>query len=281
MKYHGWRVKLSSLISVQWHNRLPRLVIHEKYEKRVKLISRLIAGAAIATSLLTIPTWYLRLSVALAIFFVELFLERAIFLYTSIYVQPFPDFMIEGEKWTDMGFAFPENPTPDQLNVVGPVFSDREYAHKFFELVRDWNYHQSEDTDNNICLSFIRENARQYSVYLYPNLERKSVGQFFDVAEEQQKYDKHGKEHQQLVVLMIFCNIFKYGKDLGLKKFAEIQSNDKPFWLKPFIKEDEETLSMMNEEKSILKYDFKLADRKQLNKKEIEYQFRPSRSALR
>jgi hypothetical protein len=281
MKYRGWRVKLSSLISVQRHNRLPRLVIHEKYEKRVKLISRLIAGVAIATSLLTIQTWYWRLAIALAIFFVELFLERAIFLYTSIYVQPFPDFKIEGEKWTDMGFAFPANPTPDQLNVVGPVFSDRKYAHKFFELLSDWNYRKSEDIDNNICLSFIRENARQYSVYLYPNLKRESIGQFFEVAEEQQKHDKHGKEHQQLIILMIFCKVFRYGEEFGLKKFLELQSGDRPFWLKPFIKENKKTYSMMYDEKSILKYNFKLADRKQLGKKEIEYQFRPSRSSLR
>jgi len=281
MKHRGWKIRLSSLVSVRWLNHLPRLLIHEKYEKRVRLISRLIAGVAIVSSVLSLPTWYLRLSVALAIFFFEWFLERAVYLYTSIYVQPMPDFTVEGEKWTDMCFAFPENPKPNELNVVGPTFSDKEYAHKFFKLLKDWNYQQAEDIDNNICLSFIYENKKFYSVYLYPNLKRETIGQFFEQAGEYQKYDKYGKEHQELVMIMIFCKIFRYGEDSSLKKFIEFQPKDKPFWLMPFIKQGNEAPKMMFDEKAVLKYHFKFKKRNELHKNEVEYQHRPARSALR
>lgn len=281
MKQGRWRVRLSSLVTVRWQNHLPRLVVHEKYEKRVKLISRIVAIVAIVSSVLALRTWYVRLSVALTIFFIEQFIERAIFLYTSIYAQPLPDFTIEGEKWTDMCFAYPENPEPNELNVVGPVFSDEEYAHRLFNLLRNWNYQQSEDRDNNICLSFIAENEKLYSVYLYPNLKRKSIGQFFKQAEEYQKYEKYRKEHQQLVMQMVFCKVFRYGEGVSLKSFVEIQPKDKPFWLMPFLKHGNTAPEMMYEEKPILKYHFKFKRRKELRKNELEYQHRPPRSTLR
>lgn len=171
-----------------------------------------------------------------------------------------------------MGFAYPENPQPNELNVVGPVFSDKEYAHNFFNLLREWNYQQSEDKDNNICLSFILESKKRYSVYFYPNLKRKTVTSFFKEAEEHQKYEKYGKEHQQLVGQMIFCKVFRYGEGLGLKRFPAIQSEDKPFWLQPFIKRDDGSFQIIYEEKPILKYHFKLKTRRELQKNEVEYQ---------
>jgi len=281
MKQGHWRVSLKSLIWVRWQKYLPRLVIHEKYERRVKWISRIVAIVAIVSSVLALERWYVRLSSALAIFLIEQFLERALFRYTSIYVQPWPDFQLDRETWTDMCFAYPENPQPNELNIVGPLFSNKEYANKFFNLLMDWNYRKSEDIDNNICLSFIMENERQYSVYLYPNLKRKTVGLFFKDAEEQQKYEKYGKEHQQLVMIMLFCKVFRYGKDPSLKRFLEIQTKNKPFWLKPFLKLDNGTIQMIYEEPSILKYHFKAKRRKDLRKNEVEYQHTPPKSALK
>lgn len=272
MKKGKWRISLKSLVWMRWQNHLPRLVIHEKYEHHVKWILRILGIIAIASSLLAFEAWYVKLPFASVLLLIEQFLERGIFQYTSIYFQPFPSFTVEGEKWTDMGFAYPENPQPNELNVIGPVFSDKEYARNFFNLLRDWNYQQSEDKDNNICLSFILESEKQYSVYFYPNLKRETIAPFFKEAEEQQKYEKYGKEHQQLVAQMIFCKVFRYGEGLGLKRFLEIQSEDKPFWLKPFIIKVDRTFEMIWEEEPILKYHFKCKKRKELNKDEVEYQ---------
>jgi len=272
MKKGKWRISLKSLIWFKWQNHLPRLVIHEKYERHVKWILRILAIIAIGSSLLVFETWYLRLSLAIVLFLIEQFFERSIFLYTSIYVQPLPSFTTESEKWTDMCFAYPINPESNELNVVGPVFSDREYAHNFFNLLRDWNYQQSEDKDNNICLSFVIENDIQYSVYFYPSLKRKTIASFFKAAEEHQKYDKYRKEHQELVMQMIFCKVFRYGKGLGLRRFLQIQSEDKPFWLKPFIIKADRTFEVIWEEEPILKYHFKCRRRNELNKNEVEYQ---------
>lgn len=267
-----WKISLKSLISLKWQNHLPRLVIHEKYEKFAKWFLRLLTLIGVVSSVIVFPIWYISLLFAIVLLLIEQFFEKAIFQYTSLYVQPIPDFKYDPKEWKGMAFAFPQDPDPNLLNVVGCAFATEEYARKFFKLLKDWNYGEAEDKHNNICLSFIIEDEKEYSVYLYPNPERKTVGQFFKEAEESQKYKKYGKEHQQLIMQMVFCKIFPYGTNSQLKMFIEKQSLDRPFWLKPFLMKDNGKIEMIHNEDPILKCNYKYKSRHELNKSEYEYQ---------
>ncbi|MEA1995900.1 MAG: hypothetical protein U9N18_07170 [Campylobacterota bacterium] len=267
-----WKISLKSIVSVRRQNHLPRLVIHEKYEKFVKWFLRILTAFGIVSSVIAFSIWYISLSFAIVLFLIEQFFEKSIFKYTSIYVQPMPDFKYDPKEWKGMAFAFPQYPDPKLLNVVGCAFATKKYAHKFFKLLKAWNYGEAQDKNNNICLSFIVENENEYSVYLYPNPERKTVGQFFQKAEESQKYEKYGKEHQQLIMQMVFCKIFPYGTNSQLKMFIKKQSLDRPFWLKPFIMKENRQIEMVHNEGPILKYHYKFKSRYELNKSEYEYQ---------
>jgi len=271
MKVGDWDVSLRSLVSVRWRNHLPRLVIHEKFEKHAKWAARILTVVAILSSVIAFPAWYFSLSFAVFMFLLEQFVERCIFEYTSIYVQPIPEFALKTEEWKGMAFAFPQESDPRLLNVVGCAFKTREYAHEFFELLRAWNYHGKEDRDNNICLSFILEDEAHYIAYLYPNPDRATVKQFFDVAEEAQKIEKFGKQHQQLVMQMVLGKSFPFGPDAKLKLFVESQPDDRPFWLKPFLMHDDGTLEMIHDEGPILKHHFKFRAKKNLTPHEYEY----------
>ncbi|MFQ5884699.1 MAG: hypothetical protein ACE5IO_06330 [Thermoplasmata archaeon] len=262
---------MRSLISVRWQGHLPRLVIHERYEKFTKWLLRILALIGITSSVIALHIWYLNLLFAIALLLIEQFIEKSIFLYTSIYVQPMPDFTEAPEEWKGMAFAFPQEPDPKLLCVAGCAFSTKAYAHKFLNLLRDWNYGEPEDKDNNICLSFIVENDKEYSVYLYPNPERRTVGQFFQKVEQFQRHRKHGKEHQELIMQMIFCKVFPYGADSQLKLFVENQSMGSPFWLRPFIMKDDGKVEMLYEEEPILKYHYKFKNRGELGKTDVEY----------
>ena len=270
MKVGDWDVSIRSLISVRWKNRVPRLVLHEKFEKLAKWTARGITTAAILSSVIAFPTWYFSLSFAVLMFLVEQFVERCIFEYTSIYVQPMPDFALKMEEWKGMAFAFPQQPDPKLLNVVGCAFATKDYAHKFFELLRDWNYQKKEDRDNNICLSFILDDTH-YIAYLYPNPDRHTVREFFDAAEDVQKLEKHGKTHQRLAMQMVLGKRFPYGDDAKLKLFVRNQPANRPFWLKPFLMHDDGTLEMLYDEEPILKHDFKFKSKKDLTPQEYEY----------
>ena len=271
MKAGNWDVSIRSLISVHWKNHLPRLVLHEKFERHVKWTARAIAAAAILCSVIAFPAWYFSLAFAVLMFLIEQFVERCIFEFTSIYVQPMPDFALKTEEWKGMAFAFPQEPDPKLLNVVGCAFATPEYAHKFFELLRDWNYRKKEDRDNNICLSFILHGDTHYITFFYPNPDRSTVKDFFDAAEDVQKLKKYGKTHQRLVMHMVLGKRFPYMDDAKLKVFVQNQSADRPFWLKPFLMHDDGSLELMYDEEPILKHEFKFKAKEDLTPQEYEY----------
>jgi len=271
MKVGEWDVSLRSLISIRWKNHLPRLVLHEKFEKHAKWTTRVITAVAILSSVIAFPVWYLSLAFAVFMFLIEQFVERFIFEYTSIYVQPMPDFALKTEEWKGMAFALPQEPDPNLLNVVGCAFATRDYGHKFFELLRDWNYHKKEDRDNNICLSFILEDETHYIAYLYPNPDRETVEEFFEAVEEAQKLEKFGKQHQRLVMHMVLGKRFPFRHDAKLKAFVGNQPNNRPFWLKPFLMGEDGSLEMIYDEEPILKHHFKFKAAKDLTPQEYEY----------
>ncbi len=271
MKVGDWDVSVRSLISVRWKNHIPRLVLHEKFEKQAKCVARSITAVAILGSVIAFPAWYFSLIFAVVMFLVELFIEKAILEYTSIYVQPGADFALKPEEWKGMVFAFPEEPDPKLLNVVGCAFATPEYAHKFFELLREWNYREKEDRDNNICLSFIVDDNTHYIAYIYPNPKRQAVKEGLDVAEDAQKLEKYGKNHQRLVMQMGLGKRFPYTDDAKLKVFVKNQPDDRPFWLKPFLMHDDGSLEMLYDEEPILKHHFKFKTRKALTQQEYEY----------
>lgn len=268
-----WHNRRKTLITLRWKRGIPRLVIHEKYQKTVKWSLRGLAVAGIISSVILIPAWYLSLLLAVALLGTEQFLEKAIFLYTIFYWQPLPEFKWDiGEEWVAMGFAFPVSGDENELSVVGPVFKTESCAHEFFELLRKWNYGNQQDKDNNLCLSLITVDDGYYA-FIYPNLMRPSVKQTFSDIEDKKKLEKYGKEPQEFVVQFIFCKHFKYGPNSLFKRFSQEQSTvKKPYWLQPFFQEVDGTTNILFSEHPILKFHIKVKQRSELNYPEIEYQ---------
>ena len=38
IKKGDWKIESSSLVNIEWRNKIPRLIVHEKYEKIVKWV---------------------------------------------------------------------------------------------------------------------------------------------------------------------------------------------------------------------------------------------------
>ena len=267
-----WHKRRKTLITLRWKRGIPRLVIHEKYEKLSKWSLRVVTVIAIASSIGFIPVWYFNLLLAIVIVAVEQFLERAVFLYTIFYWQPLPDFKWDiGEEWVAMGFAFPVPRNEGELNIVGPVFKTESCAHEFFELLRNWNYSYQEDRDNNICLSFVTVDDG-YFVFIYPNLARHTIKETFSEIEEMKKLEKYSKEPQEFVVQFIFCKHFTYASNSMFNKFSQEQSEGQPYWLQPFIQNSDGTSRILFSEEPILKFQVKIGPRSQLEQRGLEYQ---------
>ncbi len=266
-----WKVALRSLVDIRFRKGIPKLVVHEQYERPIKWSIRILTAVGIATSIISIPTWYISLSLAVALFLFQQFLERAVFEYTSIYVQPMPNFTYDPSEWKGMAFATPAESEANMLNVVGCAFASLEYARNFFDLISSWNYGTKEDRENNICISFIVENESEYSTYIYPNKDRKVISDFFTTIEEKNKYEKYDKEHQRLIMQMTFCKLFPHSPQSQLNTFIKKQNPSRPFWLKPFLMNSNGQVTMLYDEPSILKFYYKYAKREDLKKTDFEY----------
>jgi len=264
-----WKCKPIGRVSFRWEKPFPKLILHEKFEKKIKWSLRILTIIGISTSILTIEEWYLSLSISLLLFGLEQILEKVIFQYTSLYVQPMPNWEHKSREWKGMCFDVLEENNEEMLNAVGCVFKTEEYGKRFFQLLKCWNYDNKIDKDNNICLSFVIESNQKYSVYLYANPERDSVKDFFKKVEESNKFEKYGKEHQKLIFDRIFRNTFDNKSKFD--QFIEKQNSNKPFWLIPSIERDDGAASIIYGEEPILKYHFRVVNRSELSKRDVEF----------
>ncbi len=185
-------------------NKVPRIQVKEKYEKKVKGITRLITVVGILISVVSFSAWYFSLGVAILIFVIGQIFEKVIFAYTIMMVQPLPE-KWDGAKWTLMIVGYKDN-TP----ILGFGFNDEEVAKDFFNTILSWNNGKYKN-ENNIVISLVLEDANNYSVHVYPNLERDFVIKSMKETKEHFKYDKYGKEQTNLVMQIDFCKVFPNG----------------------------------------------------------------------
>ena len=145
---------------------LPRLVVHEKLERAIRWILRGVTTAGILITLVVLPI-DAAFGIAALLASVDALLEKTIFYNTSLYVRSHPDFEYDGSKWVAvmLFMTFGER-SPSSDKIVGLVFNAREYAKRFFDLLRSWISGSSEDTSNNIRLTFMTDRAIRYYVYL-------------------------------------------------------------------------------------------------------------------
>lgn len=258
------RPPLKSLLRIRWGKNIPKLVVHEKYEKVIKWTLRILTLIGIVSSIITFHVWYLSLLFAIGLFTIEIFFEKSIFQYTSLFVQPLPNFKYNESEWKAMAYLIDKN----LPNIVGCAFSSKEYAIKFFNLLKEWNYNSNEDKENNICLSFIIEKTNEYSVYLYANPERKSVVKTFEKIKEIHRHKN--KELQRLIFQFVICKSFPYNNQSHINMFLKYQPQNKPFLFRPFIVKENGSFEML-EDNTIVKYQYKLKKRDELTNEDYEY----------
>jgi hypothetical protein len=238
----GWKVRLSSLVSLCTERGLPRLVVHEKYQRAVKWVLRALALAGIAGSAVSLPP-VVSVAVALCLAGVEQFFERAVFEYSTIYAIPPPDFPYRQASWIEMLYMIPTDPRdvddPAVPSVCGLVFDDWEQAHGVSALVQSWATGPDGSGADNIVLSFVDEDDEGYSVHMYPDLSRRGLDEIFEETRQLQLEEKIGKRQQRLV---FYVRLGKYFKCAANSKFDMLANRQEalnaPYVLGVFVKQD-------------------------------------------
>lgn len=255
---------------LRFENHLPRLFLHERNEKRVRWFLRGLSTVGIVTSVLTLP-WCYSLSLSFTLVVCDAFLERTLFYYTSMYVNAMPDWEYDPGKWVANAFVYPSDPSSEQ--TVGLVFSDAEYARRFFDLLRAWNQGSSDNEEGNICLSFITDGDAYY-VYLYPSFDKSSIKKMHTRLEDENKLTKYGKKHFGLVMAMIICKGFSATNGYALGTFVDNHPVDKPFLLRPFIQIQGSPPQPLAQIEPIRMYQYKAKTADELTESDFEYQYR-------
>ena len=246
----------------------PRLFLHEKHEHRIKWALRILTGIGVLTSLITLPPLA---GVTLAFFLtgLDVFLERTLFYYTSLYVTAFPK-EYDGNKWSAMTYVSFGPPSPTSEKIVGFVFTETEYAKEFFNLLRAWNDGSSEDVDNNIQLTFITDEDRYY-VYLYQSIEKRSIKKQFAKERRRNRLRKHGKEHLGMVMQLIICRGFNTNRGHALGDFVDNHPVGKRFLLGAFLSKTGHAPQPILEIPPISKLHYKAKIPSELTEDDFEY----------
>lgn len=274
IKKGNWRIDLRSFFRIEFKGIVPKITIHEKFEKIVKWSLRILSLIGILTSFISFD-YFTGIIITVLIFVIEQILEKVIFEYTIFYIPTFPDFDIEYEKWLSTGYYILEEENRHLLlegnySFMGPLYEDKEYAAKFFNFIKSWNNFESSDKENNINISIIIENNKKYTMYLYPNYSQKILDNFFNKYKKELALEKYGKTQQELVMQFIFWH-----KNLNqgnfFHRFIEDFKISKHFYFVPFYLENDN--AKMIEELKILKTQIKIKNRSDVKNNEIEYHY--------
>lgn len=257
-----WR----SLFGIDWTWPLPKVVIHERFKKQVTWSSRFLLIVGVATGALSFAAWWQGVLFAAALTLIQQFVERTIFRFTSIYVQPFPDFDFREARWRSMCFMLPTNQGSPAF--VGMGFENREVGSRLFDLIRSWNYNRAEDPENNLRISFVIENDREYSVYVFPSLWRTSVSAFFGYARNLR--GQH-HQHQELVAQLILCRVFPGGPESTFERWRQRYQQGLPTLFAPFHYTQNGQCEPIRECHPIKKNNLRIVRRRDLARGDIEY----------
>ncbi len=241
---------------------IPKLHIHERFEGDVKWGLRLLTVAGIVASVLSFKAWYLNLSLAVILTLVEQFLERSVFIFTTLFLTPIPK-SYHPSDWCGIVWGVPaETGFPF---IVGLAFSTPEAAQRIFPCIRAWNYNSDKDPDDNICVSAIMDGLYDYFFFVYPNTRRRSVMEYAQEA----KRKNPGKEHMGLVFQLTLCKKLKRGGHF--EAFRASYTGDNQYLLGAYYVEGRDFVPIP-QLGQITKQHLKVRDRKELAASEPEYQ---------
>lgn len=248
---------------------MPTMKIHKKYENKVKWLTRTVTFIGILSSFFGLdPIYGALLSFILVI--INVFFEKTVFKFRTMFIQPLPDFEYDTEKWYAMLYGLPVSEGTDYK--LGFVFNDQEYATRFFDLLRSYNNGEDYDTENNICISLIIESLNDYNVYVYPNPERKVITEFMKAFENQNLLETKREEEQDfLVTQLTICKEFPFSHQ-GVGSFRANYKEDRPVKIAALLFENG-SIKEIPSIKPIIKDKIKVTRETLLEKTDFEYQF--------
>ncbi len=255
-------------------DKIPRIKVQEKHEKKVRWAIRLLTLMGICISIVTFSKWYYALTVSVTLLLLNQILEKIIFTYTVMIVQPMP-VKWDGAAWSMMVIGMFNN-----KYVLGFGFNKRDVAYDFFNTILSWNNYELVN-EKNINISLILEDDDNYSVHVYPSIERDFVLKAIEKSEKDFKLEQYGKDQTNLVMQMNICKVFPNGAKSAYNYLKNVSDGIyiSIYDTRKFSESNPDTIRFLRpfDDKKILCKNIKVKKRSQLNKQKdtIEYFYIP------
>lgn len=262
-----WRTGWPS--SLRWNRWRPQLVLRESQRLPVTWVLRGLAIVGIGLSFVYMPG-YLGFGISAVIATIELLLERSVFLYSSIHVQPMPSFEYDPARWTSIAYAVQGKDGEATSHILGLVFNDSEYASEFFALLRDWNLGDVNDTQNNIRISFICEQD-SYFLMLYPGFKRGPVQTSWRELEQRAHHKRENAEPLLITLSPYYCkNFLARG---ALNQFLSRVAPNDSFQLAAMKSTEAGDVTFDDSVDFICKHNYRIRTKSELTEADFEYAF--------
>jgi hypothetical protein len=237
------------------------------YRRRITWILRVATVAGLGLSFAAVPGYW-AFGASLLLLMLEQFLERSVFIYSSIHVQPMPTFEYEPAKWESVAYIQLKRDGRLFGHALGLVFTDLAYARQFFELLRAWNLGESADRDNNIRISFIRDQDSHF-LWLYPSPERAPVRRSMRRLAREAYYRREDAEPMLITMFPYFCKDFR---DKGaLTAFLSAVNPGNRFQIMAMVSTGEGAVEEIRGVEPIWKYHHKTCAKRDLTDGDFEY----------
>lgn len=267
MTRRRWRVGRPR--SIRFERGVPRPVLWQRWELPVKWGTRVLIWLSVLSALLglaPLPGFAL----ALVLLGAQLLLERTIFRVPALHITPLPDFKYESAKWHSMAYLFDDHPLTGPPSALGLVFTDEDYAKKFFELLLAWAYGNSEDRAGDLSMSFVVDES-EYFVFLHPHPNRPAIRKSRDSLKR--KVAKQGAKYEpQLMVLgMTICKSFETDQGYWLGEFSRRYKQGQPYDLRAFVIDRDGKIEPVSGAPAIRRFELRVVARADLKEDEFEY----------
>ena len=271
-KLHLWVNRLRLTFQFRKKGYFFEIIVPEKYRSYIKTTKYFLTFIGLISAFFYFKSVFIAFLFGLGIYLLSSLLEKIIFSYANLYIQPLPDFEIESNKWIAMGFGYAEEPKlKSHIPLVRIVFSNEEYGRKIYSLLISWNYDQLKDVDNNICTSIILDGKDDYIFFCYPSIKRETVTEFFKTCEREWKEKSLTDVQMRDFLTLILGKRFKITPLSYLPTFLKRYRDGSPYLFEIAKTTPQGSTEKIEGTHTIFKFNLKVKNKDELTRKDIEY----------
>ncbi|MFD4932880.1 hypothetical protein ACFWMS_29405 [Peribacillus butanolivorans] len=225
------------------------------------LISIIISFFTLRTELVVIIT--------LCLVIIGLFVEKVIFKYDYLYINPTPRMRTEPQH-TFVAVGFDEFDGIERP-FIGLVYRTKVEAQEEFRYFKSINENRYKDNDNDIIISYVFEDEKRYTFFMYPNKNRNRTMKNIEEIKLNEGHDKTKKLNFKVFSVVRFFPSTFTGEGNLKEILTEKVLPKTPFAFQTFYLDNGEIKPA--QKKPILKYNLRIINRNELSSQDIESGF--------